>query len=154
MSELVGAPVFRCLRLAYSTMGAAANGIGVVMDANEWVVQCLTLVADNDAELHGLLSQAAAEAVREGMGTGVGRDEYDAMLRGRGAAGYERRDYAAVVGVYVKDVFADWVERLARAGYETHSTLLGDVLDLGDRAVQELLGEHYMPESTDDWWVS
>jgi hypothetical protein len=117
-----------------------------------WVAERLTLVLNNESAVKPRLDRAAATAVREGMGTGVGAEEYAAMLAGRGASGYERRDYALVVGIYVADELQEILDErmVGDDRVDLAYRLLADVTALTDNDQREMLGYYYLPESLAD----
>jgi hypothetical protein len=109
----------------------------------EYVVRKVTLIVDNTQSLYRPVKRAALDAVQNNMGTGWDRDQFVMMLGGRGQT--DRLEVAAVVGSAVCGVIGEWID------YDNPlHAMLGDILDLDDRAQQELFGEHYMPEE-DDW---
>lgn len=109
----------------------------------EYVVRKVTLIVDNSEGLLNQVREAALEAVQHDMGPGWDRDDFVMMLGGRGQT--DRLEVAAVVGSAVCDAIGEWID------YDNPlHAMLGDILDLGDRAQQELFGEHYMP-GEDDW---
>lgn len=113
-----------------------------------WIVEQITLVADNDSAIQPRLSDAAARGVLEGMGTPApGRAEYEMMLHGAGDV--ERYEYARAAGSYVVSELTDIIEEHG-AGDGFVVSLLGELLNLGDSTQAEMLGEHYLPESVGD----
>lgn len=123
-------------------------------DVRNYIVEAVTPILDNERVIYGLLTEAAATAVRDDMGTGVGREDYERMLAGRGGNGTDRHDYARVVGIAVRDALAEHLKDLADELPEGKANLLYrllvDVLDLYDSRQRDLLGEHYLPERIDD----
>jgi len=115
-----------------------------------WTVKRVTLVIDTSFERElDRLNGAARTAVRDNMGTGMGRDAYEAMLSGRGQT--SREEYARVAGSAVVDELREIIGELTEEHAEALlSLLLIDLLDLGDSAQADLFGDHYLPESADE----
>lgn len=111
-----------------------------------FIADALTLIADNDEALLSEINTAVRDAVVEGMGHGDNspREAYAEMLAGRGS--FERREYADVAGLAIRDVIWDALPDSETFG----GLLLRDLLDYGDRQQWELIGDHYLPESVDD----
>jgi len=110
----------------------------------QYIVDRATLIIDNNEPLYRRVRAAALDAVREDMGTGWSRDDFVMMLNGRGQT--DRREVADVVGLAVCNVIEEW---LAADG-SLYTTMLADLLDLGDREQARMFGEHFMPEE-EDW---
>lgn len=109
------------------------------------IVDAFNKVADNypGGELYGRLTEASRRAVLEGMGTGVTLDDYRAARQGRG----DLREYADVVGIYVRDELRECIDEELPAG--ALRDILLQLLDLNDRSVSLALGEHYLPDPDD-----
>ncbi len=116
------------------------------MQAAEWVVRSFTIVLDNDAHMQPMLAEIAANAVRDDMGTGMGRDEYEMMLNGKGQT--DRREYAEVVGIAITDALVTWLDDLRDR--DVYFNVLSELLDATDSEQQRLFGYHYLPDSADD----
>jgi hypothetical protein len=119
------------------SMGEDARAI------REYVVGKVTLTIDNTQPLYESCREAAVDAVQNDMGTGWSREDFVMMLGGRGQT--DRAEVAEVAGVAVCDVIRSWLDD----GNALH-VMLGDLLDLDDRAQLIMLGDHYMPDA-DDW---
>lgn len=133
---------------AYDTIRQHSDAI------HQSTANSITLIIDNSEAMCVAADEVARTAVRDDMGTGVGRDEYEAMLRGRGHSGTERYEYARVVGIAVRD----WLQETIAGALDDANIgeghflrlLLIDLLDLGSSSLAELIGDHYLPESADD----
>lgn len=111
-----------------------------------WTVNRVSVILDNnDSCVRYRLQGAARDGVLHGMGTGYGRDDYEKAVR-RG----EADEYARVVGIYVVDELQEWLGEQEMP--EIIRTLLMDLLDLGDSAQRDLIGEHYLPDIDDVEW--
>lgn len=111
-----------------------------------YIVRHVTLTVNNEQSLYWPVRQAAIDAVRDNAEQfGMDRDGFLMMLGGRGQI--DRREVAEVVGSAVSDTLQ---ELLVDGGDgSVPVSLLGTLLDLGDRDQQILFGEHYMPEAAD-----
>lgn len=122
--------------------------------ARAHIVSAIILIADNERRLRETFKAIAEQSILNDMGTGVGRDEYEQMLRGRAAFGYERQDYARVVGCAVRDQLVEELDNWADAGNVENDNwvwlLLSQVLDLHDSTQAGMLGDHYLPENADE----
>lgn len=110
------------------------------------IVRTVTLICDNDQKLWSRLTAVAADAVREGMGTGVTLEQYALTYHSKPGGAYERWEYAQVVGNAVcnelEEIVTEHDESFIR-------TLLIDLLDLNDSSLREMFGEHYLPDPRD-----
>ena len=121
----------------------------------DWTIRAITLVLDSSEDrVTSRLRGVACDSARDDMGTGVGRTEYAAMLRGRGVSGYEQPDYARAIGAAVRDelteILGEFGSELSDGYNNLLYRLLVDVLDLNDCRMADKLGEHYMPQNADD----
>ena len=118
------------------------------------IVRAVTLILDNERWARDRLTTVAREAVRDDMGyPSPGRDAFEQALRGGGAHGYDREDYARAVGRAVCTELGEIIEEwrtLDTDGDDLLYRLLVDVLDLADVRLADHFGEHYLPESADD----
>lgn len=106
-----------------------------------WVVDRAFLIFDNnDRELRETLTVAAIDGILNGMGTGYTREHYSA----------DPSEARRVVGIYVTDALSEWLADQEMP--DIIRTVLGDLLDLGDSAQRDMIGEHYLPNADDVPW--
>lgn len=108
-----------------------------------WVVDRLTLILDNnDEQRYEAIQQAARDAVLNDMGASTSFDSREAYVTA--VRNGDLLPYAEAVGSRVTDLIAKWVE--SGVADKLIKTMVQDVLDLSDRMLQLLIGEHYLPE--------
>ncbi|MFG3710915.1 hypothetical protein [Micromonospora sp. NPDC047730] len=109
------------------------------------IVDAFNKVADNypGGELYRRLTEASRRAVLEGMATGLTLDDYRKAKEGRG----DLREYADVVGIYVRDELREYIDEVLPAN--ALRDILLKLLDLDDRSVSLALGQHYLPDPDD-----
>lgn len=112
-------------------------------EIREYLVSKATPYIDANPKLARSIQQAAIDAVRNDMGTGWDRDDFVMMLAGRGQT--DRREVADVIGIAVREVIREW-----RGKDDPMYLKLIGLLDLDDRGLTTMLGEHYMP-GEQDW---
>lgn len=114
---------------------------------DDYILEMVTKVADNHPteHLYRRLTFAACQAIEDGdVGTGATPDDYRDAYAGRSGR-YDRSDYAAVVGIAVRDALREYVESSLPSGHVV-AVMLAEMLDYGNRELWTMFGEHYMPD--------
>lgn len=108
-------------------------------EIREWIVSRITLTVDNNsADLYHRVTAAAVEVLnREGVTT---KDDFLAASEGRM---FRRGEIEDAIGDEVTDILREMVSSIED---DTMRTIVGDVLDLGDREQRRRLGAHYWPD--------
>ncbi len=108
---------------------------------DNWLVERMCVIIDNDQPLWNEVTEAARQAVCEYVPGDDEGSDYAALLAGEHSM-YTERDYANAVGSSVAEVIKSWLE-------EQHelpiSRILSDILALDGWHIQSLLGDHYLP---------
>lgn len=105
---------------------------------DDWLVDRMCLIIDNDQPLWRKVTNAAMQAVCDHIPGDDDGSDYAALLRGEPSM-YTEADYANAVGTAVAEEIKTWLDDTP-AG-----RILSDVLALDGWHIQSLLGQHYLP---------